>query len=120
MVMNPVDNSPHLRQAVINGLQGILRRQRGACGEAVRRSGRPAASLDPADRVEITETAHQPVALRQTLETGRAATAKEPDMREDKLAKVRERLAQGYYNSVEVRDKVAGGVDQVIETMKKL
>ncbi len=120
MAMNPINHSPQLRQGVIDAFQGTQRRDQGAVEEAGGGNGRPAASRAPTDRAEISETAHKLVELRRALDGGRAAAAEEPDMRDDKLAKVRERLAQGYYNSVEVRDKVAGGVDQVIQGMEKL
>ncbi len=120
MAMNPINNSPHLRQGVVDAFQGTQRRDeagRGADGGAV-----PAGAVTESlgDRAEISETAHRLVELRHTLEVGRAAAAAEPDVRQEKVAEVRDRLAQGFYNSVEVRAKVAGGVDKVIRGMDQL
>ncbi len=72
------------------------------------------------DTAEISETAHRLMELRQAVETGRVAMAGLPELREDKIALARERLESGFYNSAEVRDKVATGIDAVITSMEKM
>lgn len=119
MAMNPINNSPHLRQGVIDAFQGAQRRDE-AGSRAENGAPRAAGTESLADKAEISATAHRLVDLRRTLDVGRAAAAQEPDVRQERVDEVRERLAQGYYNSVEVLAKVAGGVDQVIRGMDEL
>ena len=119
MAMNPINNSPHLRQGVIDAFQGTQRRDE-AGSRAESGAPRAAGTESLADKAEISATAHRLVDLRRTLEVGRAAAAQEPDVRRERVDEVRERLAQGYYNSVEVLAKVAGGVDKVIRGIDEL
>ena len=60
------------------------------------------------DRAEISTRAQELVDLRQAVDSGRAALVEEPDVRADRVAEVKERLASGFYQSAEVRDQVAG------------
>lgn len=68
-----------------------------------------ASGIAPAtgDTAEISDKAHQLVALRQALDSGRAIIANLPDLRSEKLALARERLQSGFYRSAEVRDTMA-------------
>lgn len=120
MAMNPINNSPHLRQGVIDAFQGTQRRDE--AGSRAEGAGAPrgAGTESLADRAEISATAHRLVDLRRTLDVGRAAAAQEPDVRQERVDQARERLASGYYNSVEVLAKVAGGVDKVIRGIEEL
>ena len=119
MAMNPLSNSPHLRQGMIDAFQGAQRREE---TDRTREGAAPpaAAPEKAADRAEISDTARRLVELRRTLEEGRAAAAAEPDVRAERVAQARERLAEGFYEAVEVRAKVAGGVDRVIRGMEEL
>lgn len=67
------------------------------------------------DRAEISEKARQLMEMRQTYDAGLAAIEREPEMREEKLAQVRARLAEGYYESPQVREKIGEGVLHAIE-----
>lgn len=81
-------------------------------------SGSPGSA--PADRVEISDTAHQLMDLRQAVDSGRMALGVLPEVREDKLEEVRAKLQQGFYQSVEVRDKVAGALGGVLRNLDQL
>lgn len=61
-----------------------------------------------ADQADISPQAHKQQALQRLLEVGQAAAGREPDVRASKLAQVRMRLDEGFYESAEVRDQVAG------------
>jgi hypothetical protein len=119
MAMNPISNNPHLRQGALDAFAGTQRRDEKAAS-AENGAVQPARSERLADKAEISDTARRIVALRGALEAGKAAAAAEPDLREEKLAQVRERLASGFYNSVEVQAKVADGVGQVIRGIEEL
>ncbi len=79
-----------------------------------------ARSSAPADSVQISDAARKLVDLRAAVDVGRAALEATPEVREDKVAEARKRLDQGYYNSPEVQDKVAGRLSQVVKGMEDL
>jgi hypothetical protein len=62
------------------------------------------------DQADISENARKLADLRKAIHTGRTALVQEPDVRANKLAQVKERLAAGFYQSAEVRDQVAGSL----------
>ena len=74
----------------------------------------------PADTMEISDAAHRLVDLRQAVETGRTAIEALPDIRQDRVEEARKRLHQGYYNSPEVRDKIAEQLGSVFQKMDEL
>lgn len=69
------------------------------------------------DVADISTDAHRMVDLHTTFAAGSAAVNRTPDTRADILAKVRERLATGFYNSVEVRERVAARVAEVVRDL---
>ena len=69
------------------------------------------------DTAEISDKAHQLVALRHALDAGESAVAQLPDLRQEKLALARQRLADGHYNSREVRDAVSGRLVSAFESL---
>jgi hypothetical protein len=83
---------------------------------------KPEPKLDPkpGDVAEISTRAHRLVDLHATVKAGRAALLAAPDVREERLAEVRERLATGFYNSSEVHAKVAARVARVLDGLEKL
>ncbi len=112
MAMDKINGSPLLRQ-------GILDRFRGAERGAGQAGTNPGAVTDPstgptADKADISDAARRLIDLRQAVDAGRRALAELPDVRPEKVAAARERLATGFYNSVEVRDAVAERVAGVI------
>lgn len=67
----------------------------------------------PRDTVDISPKAHHLMALRQVIESASLVLAEVPEVRHDRVSEVRARLDRGFYNSVEVRSRVAERVDQV-------
>lgn len=59
------------------------------------------------DRAEISVEAHDMLELRKAVDAGRSVLAHEPDVRAEKVALAKERLASGFYQSAEVRDRVS-------------
>lgn len=69
------------------------------------------AAASSADEVNISSDAR----LAQTLNRAMKAIDETPDVREDKVAEVEEKLEEGFYDSPEVLDEVAEQVtDQMI------
>lgn len=78
------------------------------------------ARAQPADTMEISDTAHRLVDLRLAVETGRNAIDALPDIRMDKVEEARKRMHLGYYNSPEVLDKIAEQLGSVFAKMDEL
>lgn len=118
MAMDKINGSPQLRQSLLDRFRGADRggAQPGS-GEA---PGLPAAAPAPADKAEISDAARRLVDLRAAVDAGRAALAQLPDVRPEKVAAARERLATGFYHSAEVRQTVAGRLGGVLESLDKL
>lgn len=118
MAMDKINGSPLLRQ-------GILDRFRGAERGAGQAGTNPGGATDPstaptADKADISDAARRLIDLRQAVDTGRRALAELPDVRPEKVAAARERLATGFYNAVEVRDAVAERLAGVVAGIDNL
>jgi len=74
----------------------------------------------PADTAAISPKAHRLIALHHAMEQGRAALESVPEVREDRVAEARARLNRGFYNSIEVRSRVAEKLDGVSRTLEDL
>lgn len=111
MSMNRIGGQPPLPSRTLDPASQSMVRQ-GALKRSNAYGDDGAAQRAPVteDRAEISEKAHQLMEMRQAYETGLAAVGREPDIREEKLAEVRSRLAEGFYESQPVRDKVSEGV----------
>jgi hypothetical protein len=74
----------------------------------------------PADTVDISPKAHRLIALRHAVDSGRQALDDLPEVRQDRVDQVRDRLNRGYYNSVEVRARVAERLNDVARKLENL
>jgi hypothetical protein len=121
MAMDKINGSPLARPG---GLEKFLGTARSEKDDKADKPGSEAAagtrSAPPADTMEISDAAHRLVDLRQAVETGRKAMDALPDIREDKVEEARKRLAQGYYNSPEVVDKIAGKLGSVFSKIEEI
>ncbi len=120
MAMDRIHGSPLLRQGALDGFrkaqQSDGRETPGGPGP----SGVPqegGVARQAADQAVISPAGKQLVDLRQAVDTGRAALAALPDVREDRLNQVRQRLDQGFYQSTAVRDKVAERLAGVLSSL---
>ena len=118
MAMDRINGSPLIRQSQIDRFQGSERPRADQIGAET--GGAAAAGGAEVDRVEISDTARKLVDLRQAVMAGRSALGSLPDVREDRVAEVRERLSVGYYQSAEVVNKVAEKVAGVFGAMDEL
>jgi len=118
MAMDKINGSPLLRQGILDRFRGT---ERGSTGSGT--SGGAAAEGTAGvarDQATISEAARQLVDLKQAVDVGRNALAALPDVRPEKVAAARERLATGFYHSVEVRQAVAERVAGVINSLDNL
>ena len=108
--------------------KGILARFQGS-ERAEAREERPSRKVEatgrehraaPQDRVEISPKAHRLMALSHAMEFGLQALASLPEVRQDRVAEVRTRLDRGFYNSVEVRNRVAERLDHLARDLEVL
>ncbi|MBK8166119.1 MAG: flagellar biosynthesis anti-sigma factor FlgM [bacterium] len=116
MAMDKINGSPLLRQGLLDRFRGS---ERGSTHLGAPDSTNQPAKK-PADKADISDAAHRLVDLRAAVEAGRAALAQVPDVRPEKVAAARERLATGFYQSAEVRQAVAERVGSVIESLDSL
>lgn len=72
------------------------------------------------EKLEISQKAYNLQKLKEIMEAGRAALAEEPPVREDKVAEVRQRLADGFYQSADVKAEVAAELSSLMSRMDKL
>lgn len=116
MAMDKINGSPLLRQGLLDRFRGT---ERGAAqpgspesaDQLTRKSG---------DKADISDAARRLVGLKAAVDAGRAALAQVPDVRPEKVAAARERLATGFYQSAGVRETVAERVGGVLEGLDKL
>ncbi|MCP4145500.1 MAG: flagellar biosynthesis anti-sigma factor FlgM [bacterium] len=72
------------------------------------------------EKLDISSKAHNLQKLKEIMESGRAALAEEPPIREDKVAEVRQKLADGFYQSADVKAEVAAELSSLMSRMDKL
>lgn len=111
MSMNKIDGSQLNQTRPLDPFQGTTRSESSKSKAGDSAASAPAEhSGKTGDTVEISDKARILMEMRQVYESGLEALGQVEDVREEKLAEVRSRLETGFYNSVEVRQKVADGV----------
>ena len=111
MSMNKIDGSQLTPSRQLDSFEGTARSNKTDSEKNSHAGGVTAEkATKTGDTAEISEKAKQLMALRQAYDSGLESVAKLPDVRAEKLEAVRARLDEGYYNSTEVREKVADGV----------
>jgi hypothetical protein len=116
--MNNVSR-PSLQQRILQQYQK---------GAAPRSDGKTAASLNghaakpvgTEDHAEISGDALKLDSLRATLAAAERAAADVPDVRADKVADARARLATGQYDTAAVREELAGRLGSVLRRLEDL
>ena len=69
------------------------------------------------ERFERSDRADQYERLSATLQAGQQAVAKEPDLRQERIDEVRERLLNGDYDTAMVREQVAKSLERVMKIL---
>ena len=121
MSLDKINGSPLLHQGILeNTLQkdriDANNKQSAKAADMTGTGSTPASG----DTAEISDMAHRLMELRLAVDTGRISMAALPEVRQEKVTEARERLKSGFYNSLEVREKVASGVASVFRSMDKL
>jgi hypothetical protein len=120
MVMDRINSFSSLSRELVNRFKGA---DPGESLNAVPTETAPGQSGErPArtDRVDISPKAHRLIALHNAMEAGRRALESVPEVRQDRVAEARARLDRGFYNSVEVRNRVAERLNDVAQKMEEI
>jgi anti-sigma28 factor (negative regulator of flagellin synthesis) len=67
-----------------------------------------------ADQAEISSQARKMVDLRHIIDAARREIEQTPDVRADRVARAKERIASGFYQSATVRDQVATRLNHLL------
>lgn len=119
MSMDKINGSPLMRPGLMDRFKVDNKEKSGSeASSAVNTDDRTATK--PADKADISDTAHQLMDLRAAVDTGRAALEGLPEVREDRVEEAKKRLEQGYYNSQVVQDKVASSLVKVLGKIDEL
>jgi len=119
MSMDKINGSPLMRPGLLDRFKvGNKEEKSTDASPSVSSGDRPATR--PADKAEISDTAHQLMDLRAAVDVGRVALEAIPEVREDRVAEAKKRLEQGYYNSQVVQDKLAGNLAKVLGKIDEL
>ena len=111
MSLNRIDGSQLNQSRQLDSFEGTARSNKANSEQEIPAKGVASDSkAKTGDTVEISDKAKQLMAMRQVYDDGLESVEKVPDVRAEKLELVRARLDEGFYNSSEVRDKVADGV----------
>jgi len=121
MAMDKINGSPLLRQGVLDNSRQSDRVGKDGKPVDVLSEIAPAANKPAGgDTAEISDTAHRLMELRQAVDSGRVALDALPEVRPEKLEIARMRIKSGFYNSADVRERVATGVANVIKGIEEL
>ncbi len=121
MGMDKIIGSPLSQPGALDKFQGTGRSEKKETSATEQGLGGETPNVaNQGDKAEISATAHRLMDLRQAVDTGRTAIAGLPELRENKLAEARERLASGYYQSDEVQEELAAKLDGVFRKMDAL
>ena len=121
MVMDRISGFSNMGKTLLDRFQGS-RRTDAHDRDPATETGSPHEDnrAAPADMAEISSKAHRIIALRHALDSGLTALEGLPEVRPDRVAEVRSRLNRGFYNSVEVRTRVAEKLDDVARNLEDL
>ena len=120
MVMNRINGFSTLSRELLNRFKGTDQADSGGGVASQPPTSRRDHGAAPADKADISPKAHRLIALRHAIEQGMRALEDVPEVRQDRVAEVRARLDRGYYNSVEVRSRVAERLDDVARKMEDI
>lgn len=121
MTLNRIDPSVLERTGVVERFNESVRQGGPRDKNGTAQPDAPAATPPQhLDRAEISETARRLMEIRNTVDQGREAVEALPDVRDTKIAEARRRLAQGFYNSLQVTEDVARKLDRTFDAIDGL
>ncbi len=123
MAMDKIHGSPLLRHGAVDNFRKTKEATSEASSKETDRLSSQGSEAQGkqifGDQAIISPAGKQLVELRQAVDTGRAALASLPDVREEKVTEVRDKLQKGFYNSQVVHDKVASRLADVFLGMEQ-
>lgn len=78
---------------------------------------RDAAARADGDRFEPSSAAESYARLHETLDRGRAAVAQQPDVRQERIDEVKQKMLDGEVITPEVREQVAQSLERVMKIL---
>ncbi len=108
MALNRISNGVPKQHQLIEAYQPPQEQARSAKSGSSKPDGTRQQTTAATDKAEISHQAREHVAHRRLVAAGRQEIERLPDVRQDRLALVRQRLASDFYKSLEVRGEVAG------------
>ncbi len=118
MAMDKINGAPLNQPGILDRFQVSDKKKDSEKAGQLNSSGKSVPT--PADRAEISDTAHQLMDLRAAVDVGRAALEGVPEVRDEKIVEVKKRLQQGYYNSQVVQDDLAGILGKVLGNLDNI
>ncbi len=121
MVMDKINGFSNLSKGLLERFQGSGRPDSSDLEPSanVNASGKNLRVV-PSDTADISAKARRLIALRLVVDSGRQALDALPEVRQDRVKQARDRLNRGYYNSIEVRARVAERLDNVARKLEDL
>ncbi len=120
MAMDKINGSPLLQSGILDRFQGTKTDKNQSNKDTGSLTAHSNVSGTTTDKAEISDTAHQLMDLRQVVDAGRAALESLPEVREDKIQASKQRIADGFYNSAEVKQQVAEKLGSVLTSLDEL
>jgi len=120
MTLNRIANSNLVSQAGVERFKEAVQRDQADQKNDSLKKAPGAARPDLQDRAEISETARRLMDIRQTMESGLDAMEALPEVRDNKVAEARQRLAKGFYHSVQVTNEVAEKLNRTFDAIDEL
>lgn len=107
MAMDKINGSPLLQSGMLDRFQGTKTEKSKGAEDTGASAPQGAPAAPTTDKADISETAHKLMDLRQAVDVGRNSLEQLPEIRQERIDEVRQRMAEGYYQSPEVQSKVA-------------
>ena len=120
MSTNKINRPLNMQPNLLQNFQPAGRpdgRKDAAAPDGAAASGAEAAR--PTEKLEISENARKLTEMRELLAAGRAALAREPEIREENVAQARRRIAEGFYDQPAARSEAAANIAATLETIGK-
>jgi hypothetical protein len=120
MAMDKINGSPIHQSGILDRFQGTKTDKNKEAKDTGVAAPQSSSSAPTTDKAEISETAHKLMDLRQAVDTGRVAMDQLPDVRQEKVALAKQRMAEGFYQSPEVQQQVAEKLGSVLDSIDEI
>jgi len=118
MATNKIDRSLNMQSKMLQNFQQASRTDAQKNGDAARSAAAGSCVADAVrsgEKLEISDSARKLSEMRGLLDAGKAALAKEPDIREDRIAAAKQRISSGHYDEPRVRSRFAENLAATLE-----